>query len=151
MVFQTMGTVKPIQAILIVLLLGVAGCSHEVTIQQHFADGTVVNCTSDEVNTSWRNSSVITSCLPQPGTLKINPLVSVGVGMSVTSAVEAAAVLVPKPLMAKAPTLRDIFTKLDSLQALLKRTPAGPDYDRLKSQYNRLWDQAQRLVDEGTP
>ena len=86
-----------------ILALLLAGCSHEVTVQQHFADGTVVNCTSDEVNTSWRNSSVITSCLPQPGALKINPLVSVGVGMSVTSAVEAAAVLVPKPLMAPAP------------------------------------------------
>jgi hypothetical protein len=86
----------------LILAALLAGCSHTVTVQHLFIDGTIVDCQSTEANTSWRNSSVITSCLPQPGSMKINPLVSVGVGMSVTSAVEAAAVLVPKP-MTKAP------------------------------------------------
>ncbi len=42
---------------------------------------------------------------------------------------------------------RNLFATLDSLEALLEKTPAGSNYDRLQAQYNQLWDQAQDLVD----
>jgi transcription elongation GreA/GreB family factor len=42
---------------------------------------------------------------------------------------------------------RNLFTTLDKLQELLEKTPAGSDHDTLQAQYDRLWDQAQELID----
>jgi flagellar hook-associated protein FlgK len=41
----------------------------------------------------------------------------------------------------------NLFTALDNLQTLLIKTPAGSDHDTLQDQYDKLWDQAQDLVD----
>jgi hypothetical protein len=42
---------------------------------------------------------------------------------------------------------QNLFTALDKLEALLEKTPAGSEHDKMRRQYDKLWDQAQDLVD----
>lgn len=43
---------------------------------------------------------------------------------------------------------KNLFAALRKLETLLENIPLGSDYDTLSAQYDRLWDQAQGLVDE---
>ena len=42
---------------------------------------------------------------------------------------------------------QNLFTTLDKLEELLEKTAEGSQHDTLQAQYDKLWDQAQDLVD----
>lgn len=41
----------------------------------------------------------------------------------------------------------NLFSALSQLETLLEQTSDGPDHDKLQSQYDQLWNQAQSFVD----